>query len=235
MTAAKHAISLTILVVVVAAALVYFFLNVSVLPAAASAQALPIDRLFVTLFSIASVFFALCLVALVYSVVAFRRRQGDAEDGPGIRGNNWLEASWTIIPLFIVMALAVYGGLALNDITRASPQELEVKVVSAQWSWQFEYPQQGISSAELRLPVNRPVVLKLNSVDVVHSFWVPEFRVKQDAVPGMETALRITPTVEGDYTLLCAELCGLLHAYMTAPVRVVGQEEFQRWAQEQRR
>ena len=158
-----------------------------------------------------------------------RSRPGDTEDGPGIQGHNGLEAIWTLVPLAIVIALSVYGAIVLGDITRAAPQEMEVKVVSSQWSWQFEYPQYGASAPELFLPVNRPAVFKLNSVDVVHSFWVPEFRVKQDAVPGMETVLRITPTREGDYILECAELCGLLHAYMTAPVRVVGEQAFQEW------
>lgn len=234
MSAARHALILTLLTAVVSAALVYFFINVPVVPAQASSQAVPIDRLFVVLFSIASVFFALCMVALVYSVVAFRSRPGDTEDGPGIQGHNWLEFTWTLVPFIIVMALAVYGAIVLGDITRASPQEMEIKVVAAQWSWQFEYPQLGASASELRLPVNRPVLLKLNSLDVVHSFWVPEFRVKQDAVPGMETVLRITPTKKGDYSLECAELCGLLHAYMTAPVKVVEEDDFQGWVREQK-
>jgi cytochrome c oxidase subunit 2 len=107
-------------------------------------------------------------------------------------------------------------------------------VVAAQWSWQFEYPEYGVSASELHLPVNRPVLLKLNAVDVIHSFWVPEFRVKQDAVPGMETVLRLTPSREGSYTLLCAELCGLLHAYMTAPVSVEGEQDFLSWVQKQK-
>lgn len=233
MSTARHALIVTILVAVVSAALILFFLNVPVLPRVAASQAIPIDNLFVLMFSIASVFFAIGLVVLVYSVVAFRSRPDDMEDGPGIRGLNWLEATWSIIPLVIVMALAVYGANVLNSITSAQPDEIEVKVVAAQWSWQFEYPQYGFSSAELRIPVNRPVVLKLNSIDVVHSFWVPEFRVKQDAVPGIETVLRITPIAEAEYKTYCAELCGLLHAYMTAPVEVIPQEEFDEWVREQ--
>lgn len=234
MSAAKHALLLTLLVAIFAAALIYFFIKVPLVPIAASAQAAPIDTLFVVLFSIASVFFSLAFVTLVYNVIAFRAKPGDTEDGPGIRGSNLLEAAWTLIPLAVVMALAIIGAAVLGDITRASPQEMEVKVVAAQWSWQFEYPEYGVSASELHLPVNRPVLFKLNAVDVIHSFWVPEFRVKQDAVPGMETVLRLTPSREGSYTLLCAELCGLLHAYMTAPVSVEGEQDFLAWVQKQK-
>lgn len=235
MSPSRHGLILTLIIAVVSAALVLFFIKVPLVPAEASTQAIPIDGLFVILFSIASVFFAIAFVTLVYSAIVFRARPGDTQDGPPLQGHNWLEALWTVVPLLIVMALAVYGAVVLNDITRASAQELEVKIVAAQWSWRFEYPQYGVASTELRLPVNRPVLVKLNSLDVIHSFWVPEFRVKQDAVPGMETVLRITPNKVGRYTLQCAELCGLLHAYMTTPVAVVDSEEFAQWVQEQKR
>lgn len=233
MSATRHGVIVTVFVAVVSVALILFFVNVPILPKAASTQAAPIDNMFVFMFAIASVFFAIAMVVLVYSVIAFRARKGDMEDGPGIRGITWLEVVWSVIPLVIVMGLAVQGAGVLNSITSNDPQAMEVKVVAAQWSWQFEYPEQGITTDELVLPVNRPVLLKLNSVDVVHSFWVPEFRVKQDGVPGMETHLRITPTELGTYTVRCAELCGLLHAYMNAPVEVVEQTEFDRWVLEE--
>ncbi len=234
MTTSKHAVVVTILVIVLSVALILFFLNVPVLPRQGSTQAIPIDNLFVLMFCIASVFFAIVMVVLIYSAIVFRSRPGDLEDGPGVRGLTWLETTWTIVPLIIVVGLGIYGTNVLNDITAAQPEEMEVRVVSAQWSWQFEYPGYGVTSAELWLPVNRPVLLKQNSLDVVHSFWVPEFRVKQDAVPGMETHLRITPDVKGDYEVYCAELCGLLHAYMAAPVHVVEQAAFDDWVRAQK-
>ena len=233
MSTTRHALIVTIAVVVLSVALILFFVNVPVVPTAAATQAIPVDNLFVLMFSIASVFFAIVVVVMLYSVIVFRSRPGDEEDGPGLRGINWLEITWSIIPLIIVMVLAVYGALALGSMVSPQPQEMEVKVVSAQWSWQYEYPQYDITSSELHLPVNQPVLLKLNALDVVHSFWVPEFRVKQDAVPGIETVLRITPVLEGEYTVLCAELCGLLHAYMTGPVVVTSQAEFDEWIEEQ--
>jgi cytochrome c oxidase subunit 2 len=106
-----------------------------------------------------------------------------------------------------------------------------VNVTAGQWFWKFEYPDFDITSDTLYLPVNRQVKLLLSSIDVIHSFWVPEFRVKQDVLPGenLVKELRFTPTITGDYVLMCAELCGGSHAYMNSPVKVVTDGGFQEW------
>jgi cytochrome c oxidase subunit 2 len=108
-----------------------------------------------------------------------------------------------------------------------------VKVTGIQWSWKFEYPDYGVVSDELHIPKGRQVLLEMTSNDVIHSFWVPEFRVKQDLVPGRVTHLRITPILEGNYKVRCAELCGTSHAYMEKPVIVTSQEGFDAWMKEQ--
>ena len=120
-------------------------------------------------------------------------------------------------------------------VNRIDPQAMEVKVTGFQWGWRFEYPQSGITSTTLNLPVNRQVLLKLTSTDVIHSFWVPEFRVKQDALPGdtMVKELRITPSQLGEFTLRCAELCGAAHAYMESKVVVMEQAGFDAWVADQ--
>ena len=152
-----------------------------------------------------------------------------------MEGRPWLEITWTVVPLAIVLWLSVQGALMLRDIERSSPTgELEVKVTAFQWAWSFEYPQYGITSNELRLPVDRPVLFDLTSRDVIHSFWVPEWRTKQDAVPGKITTLRVTPNLVGSYKAWCAELCGLAHAYMQAPVMVVEPEDFEGWLKEKK-
>jgi cytochrome c oxidase subunit 2 len=112
---------------------------------------------------------------------------------------------------------------------RMDPKALEVKVIGQQWSWRFEYPEQEITTTELVLPVDKQVLLRLTSEDVIHSFWVPEFRVKQDAIPGSYRELRVTPNEIGEFQMVCSEMCGQQHAYMTAPVRVMGQEDFDAW------
>jgi cytochrome c oxidase subunit 2 len=108
-----------------------------------------------------------------------------------------------------------------------------IKVTGLQWAWRFEYPAYGVISDELHLPVDQQVLLDMTSNDVIHSFWVPEFRVKQDLVPGRITQLRITPNVIGSYAVRCAEICGTSHAYMESPVKVTTQDDFDAWMQVQ--
>ena len=104
-----------------------------------------------------------------------------------------------------------------------------VAVTGAPWSWRFDFPEQGLTSAELVLPVNQPIRFEITSTDVIHDLWVPEFRVKQDAVPGAVNLLRVTPTVVGNYKVRCAELCGLRHSQMLADVRVLERSAFDSW------
>ena len=241
----RHVLLLTLLIVLISAGLIAFFLTFSELtPSAASTQAEAIDRDLLILFTLATPVLVFVLVFVVYSAIVFRRRPGDREDedGPPIEGHRGIEVAWVLVPLAIVLATASYSTVVLRDITKAQDGELEVNVTAFQWGWRFEYPAQGVISTELRLPLGRPVVLKLHSQDVIHSFWVPEFRVKQDAVPGMENHLRLTPRDVGDfatrearYQVLCAELCGLGHAFMVAPVTVVSVADFDRWLAEQGR
>ncbi|MBI2918635.1 MAG: cytochrome c oxidase subunit II [Chloroflexi bacterium] len=232
----KHWIAVIALTIVGAALLALLFLKVPLVPAQAAKQAAQIDTLLTVQLALGGAIFALVMVFLVYSVIAFRRRPGDTDDGPPTEGNAALETVWTIIPLALVLSLATYGGIVLRDMLRPPPgQELVVKVNAMQFAWLFEYPQYGFTSPQLRMPVDQPVLLRLASRDVIHSFWVPEFRVKMDAVPGMEKHLRITPTVIGNYQVQCAELCGLLHWAMRAPVSVVDGAAFQQWIAEQRK
>jgi cytochrome c oxidase subunit 2 len=219
-----------LLTLVISVPLIIFFLNVDLLPAAAGKEAESIDTLFQVLLSLASVIFGLVIAFILYSLIAFRRQPGDLQDAKPVYGNIPLEVTWTVIPLVIVIALGVYGTNVLLGISRpAGATEEEVKVVGFQWGWRFEYPEYGITSSELVLPVDRQALLRLTSIDVIHSFWVPEFRIKTDAIPDHENQMRITPTEVGDYNVLCAELCGTAHAYMKAPARVLSQSDFDAW------
>ena len=205
------------------------------LPLQASKQAIPIDGLFRVQFSAIVVLFSLIVGLLVYSIVVFRRRKGDTTDGPHSEGNTTLEILWTIVPLGFVLFVAYLGGIALKDTQAAEPKALNVRVVGSQWAWRFEYPDLGIISTDLILPVNKQALLTLTSTDVIHSFWVPEFRVKQDLLPGdnFERQLRITPDLVGEFKVRCAELCGRLHYNMEAPVKVLSQADYDAWVQSQ--
>ena len=231
---AKHYIAVTVLIILTTLALRFFVLGpLYRLPPAASTQAGPIDIMFNAHFWLISFLFALIMVFMLYSVFVFRRRQGDDEMGPYIHGNTGLEIAWTIIPTMIVVGFGIWGAVVLNDLTAPNPQEMTIRVWGQQWAWLFEYPEQeGITTPELVLPLNQPVVLEMESRDVLHSFWIPEFRVKQDLLPGRKTYLRITATELGDYKIRCAEICGLQHSIMLADVRVVEQDEFVAWADE---
>jgi cytochrome c oxidase subunit 2 len=171
------------------------------------------------------------MVFMFYAIVVFRRRDGDESDGEHFEGNTALEIAWTVIPLLVVVVFSYIGISTFNTVTQKN-EDLVVNVTGFQWAWSFEYAD-GVVSPELVLPVNQRAKMAMTSSDVLHSFWVPEFRVKQDLVPGQTTELYFTPTVEGEYKLRCAELCGLTHWNMLATVRVVGEDEYAMWISEQ--
>ena len=218
------------ILVVVMAGLTYVGLNsLGLMPVEASAQSVSIDWLWNWEIVAISFLFSLIVVPMAYSLIVFRRRKGETDDGEHIEGNSTLEITWTVIPLIIVLVFAYMGAYSLGDIRRVDPNALVINVKAQQWVWTFEYPEYGIISKELHLPVNKQVLLKMQSADVIHSFWVPEFRVKQDVVPGHVTEYRITPTLIGNYKVRCAELCGISHAYMEGPVIVDSQTDYSAW------
>jgi cytochrome c oxidase subunit II len=231
----RHFAIVAVLVVVGAIVTYVVLESIYALPLAASEEAVAIDSLFRGHFILISFLFALVMTFILYSVVVFRRRSDEPEDveGDHFHGHTGLEIAWTIVPLALVIVFGVWGARLLTDIIRPSEDEMTVQVVGQQWAWRFTYPEHGdISSDQLVIPVNQKVRLEMTSLDVLHSFWVPEFRVKQDLVPGQVHELRMTPTQEGDYKTRCAEICGTSHAYMISDVRVVSSAEFDSWVQE---
>jgi cytochrome c oxidase subunit 2 len=218
------------ILVIVMAVLTYFGLDAAgLMPVQASAQAVSIDWMWNWQLVAISFLFSLIVVPMIYSLIVFRRKKGETGDGQHIEGNTPLEIAWTVVPLFIVLAFAYMGAYSLGETRRIDPNAMVVKVKAQQFVWTFEYPEYGIISKELHLPVNKQVILKMESADVIHSFWVPEFRVKQDVVPGRVTEYRITPTLIGDYKVRCSELCGASHAYMEGPVIVNSQTDYDTW------
>jgi len=226
----KHFIIVAVLVVI-STILVSIGLEIlPILPPQAGQEATAVDWLFRLELQVIAFLFSLIIVFTLYSVVVFRRKAGETEDGPHIHGNAKLEIIWTVIPLITVLFFGVLGARGLSQITSSEPDELVVEVTAQQYAWRFDYPEYGItSSSELHLPRGRQVLLKMTSIDVIHSFWVPDLRVKQDAVPGMTTELRITPTDLGEYKVRCAELCGTAHYSMLAPVKVEEPADFEAW------
>jgi cytochrome c oxidase subunit 2 len=156
-------------------------------------------------------------------------------DGPPIHGNTRLEIIWVTIPFVMVTALAIYGWITLDDLEAKQKNEMVVNVTGQQFTWSFDYPSEKLQSKELVLPVNRPIEFKIHTKDVIHSFWVPQFRLKSDAVPGLTTTIRVTPNKAGRYEVVCAELCGIGHSTMRQFVRVLPASQFDSWVAEQRK
>jgi cytochrome c oxidase subunit 2 len=170
--------------------------------------------------AIAIAVFAAVVSVMTYSIVHFRARPDDDEDGPPIHGHTTLEIVWTAIPAVLVTAISIVSAVVLAQNTHAGNNPLTIKVKAQQFAWAFTYPN-GKSYGSLTLPKGRHVRLDITSQDVIHSFWVPELSQKQDAVPGQHNSIVVTPTRTGTYPVICTELCGLGHALMRSHVDIV--------------
>ena len=200
-------------------------------PVAAAVQAHRQDDLYLALMIMSAYIMAIVTTFLLYSVWRFRARPGDEDrDGPPLHGNTMLEIVWTIVPTVIVVAFAVAAGVVLVRNEKTYPNEMVVGVHAQQFAWTFTYGN-GVKSPVLVLEKGRPTQFDITSAehDVIHSFYVPQFRVKSDAVPGLVTHTYATPTRVGTYTLICTELCGPGHSLMRAVVRVVSPKDFNAW------
>ncbi len=179
--------------------------------------------------------FTLVVVFALYNVFAHGSRVRPVAEGPAVLVSTRFQGIWLAISLLLVVFLYVYGLAFLNQVdARPGRGALVVNVTGEQWLWNYSYPQYGNrAGTQLYLPVNRAVTFNIQSIDVQHSFWIPSFGIKQDAVPGETTHISVTPNTIGDYVVRCAELCGLYHSYMETPVHVVSQADFDRWINSQ--
>jgi cytochrome c oxidase subunit 2 len=207
-------------------------------PADASTQASNIRTLYDVLLIVSVPIFVLVETVVLYSVWKFRMRPGEEEkDGPPIHGNTRLEVVWTALPAVLILGLCTYAYTVLRSNEKSHPGAMVVNVTERQFAFEFSYPRSGgqqVVSSELYLPKGQPVVFKLRSLDVIHSFFVPEFSEKLDAVPGITTTVRVTPTRIGTYPAECTELCGAGHSLMRAGVRVMSPTAFQSWLSSQK-
>jgi len=214
-------------------------------PAQGAEQAKQVDTLYDVLIVVSVPVFVVVTAVVVFSVIAFRMRPGqELEDGPPIHGNTRLEVVWTAIPAALIAGLCTYAYIVLVDIEKkpsaasAATREMKVQVFGEQFAWTFAYPKdigrgKVLKTTELFLPTGRSVDFRIHAKDVLHDFWVPAFRLKLDAVPGITTHYRVTPTRTGTYPIVCAELCGLGHAAMRSAVHVVTPAAFTKWVQGQ--
>jgi cytochrome c oxidase subunit 2 len=205
-------------------------------PVQASTQAHNTDTLYRVL-AIASIpIFVLVVTVILYCVWQYRAKPGDElRDGPPIHGHTGLEVLWTAVPAALVIGLVSYSFVVLHENeTRPKGPELVMQVNARQFQWSFEYPTSvtggaRLASYQLYLPEGEPVLFKIHSADVIHGFWVPAFRVQIDAVPGITTNLRATPTRLGTYPVVCTVLCGAGHSLMRTTAHVLKPEAFRAW------
>jgi cytochrome c oxidase subunit II len=197
----------------------------------ASTAAPKIDQLLDVMIVLSSFVFSLVIVMLFYALWKFKAKPGDESDGEPIHGNTRLEVAWTLIPTIIVLFAGGYSWKILDEIEEPAKNPITVDVFSQQYAWSFGYPGKDFaySQGELHVPVDRQVHFKMHAQDVIHSFWVPEWRIKKDNVPGITTTAIVTPDKIGTYQLICTELCGFGHASMRAKVVVESPSDFRKW------
>src|SRR5579885_3233028 len=176
--------------------------------------------------------FAVVAAGMIYSIIRFRAAPDDDSDGPPIHGHTGLEIAWTIVPTILVTAIGITSAIVLSRNDALAKNVFRVDVVAQQFTWTFKYPN-GLTSATLNLPNGRETQLRFQSLDVIHAFFVPEFRENEDIVPGLTTTINVTPTREGSYPVICNELCGLGHGTMRSTAVVMAPAAFDKWMKQQ--
>ncbi|MFW5974655.1 MAG: cytochrome c oxidase subunit II [Bacteroidota bacterium] len=185
-----------------------------------------VDTAFVVILGISLFFLVGITATMIYLVWRYNKKR-NPKASP-IEGNTKLEIIWTAIPTGLVLVMFYFGWAGWKPMKETPPDAMNVKTTARMWSWSFEY-ENGKLSDKLVLPVNKPVVLDLVSVDVIHSLYIPSFRVKEDMVPGNEQQMWFVPQQTGTFDLFCTEYCGQRHSYMYTDVEVMEQEEFEEW------
>jgi cytochrome c oxidase subunit II len=187
-----------------------------------------VDSLFYIITWIAVIVFLIVEIMIFAFVIRYRRKH-PKQEGPAIHGNKRLEVIWTAIPALILVVIALISLPLVNRIQTPPKDAMEIQVIGRMWSWEFRYPNGATTLNELRIPEGKDVLFRITSGDVIHSFWLPEWRLKQDAVPGRETQVWVRVDHSGTYEIKCAEYCGTNHSQMLAKVITMNEGEFTAW------
>jgi cytochrome c oxidase subunit 2 len=239
----RRSILFTALAAIVATAIgIWLSYVIHWFPVQASTQAKNTDTLYHVLVIASIPIFVLVVTVILFSVWKFRMKPGEElEDGPPIHGNTRLEVLWTALPALLLMGLVSYSFVVLHDNEKKTGgPEIEVNVTGQQFAWRYEYPSSvtggaPLNTTQLYVPDNESVYFNIKSVDVIHAFWIPAFRLQVDAVPGITTHYRATPDRLGSYPVVCNLLCGVGHSLMRSAIHVVQPAVFQNWLKSQPR
>ena len=204
------------------------FTNLPFFPQQASAQAAQVDAIYFFMVAVTA-FFSLLIAALVVVFAVKYRRKSDDEIGVAIHGSLALELLWTFIPLGIAMVMFAWGAKVFFDLYRPPAGAMEIFVVGKQWMWKAQHADGQREINELHVPIGRPVKLVMGSEDVIHSYYIPAFRVKADVIPGRYNSLWFTATKPGRYHLFCAEYCGTKHSGMIGWITAMEPADYQAW------
>jgi cytochrome c oxidase subunit 2 len=186
-----------------------------------------VDNTFILIVCISVFFLLLNTFLMIYFVVKYRQKKHPKAEQ--ITGNTTLEVLWTLIPLALVMLIFFYGWAGFDNMRNVPKDAFVVQVTARMWQWSFDYPNKKHSDSLMYVPVNTPIKVEIHSVDVNHSFYLPAFREKEDAIPGKTNYMWFLPTKLGSYQIECAEYCGLHHSYMLGQLVVMSHEDFYDW------
>ncbi|WP_051331098.1 cytochrome c oxidase subunit II [Aneurinibacillus terranovensis] len=196
-------------------------------PPAINNMAKSVDSLFVVVSWVAVFIFILVEMLLFIFLLRYRRRRADKQ-GIALHGNTKMEIIWTLIPALILVVIGVLGSRVTYAIQTPPKDTYTITVTGYKWRWDFQYPEGFKTSGDVAIPAGKNVLFKITSGDVIHSFWIPAMRIKQDAVPGRQTQIWSGPVQPGDqpYVIRCAEYCGTMHSMMTAKLHVLNDKDF---------
>ncbi|MBZ0273260.1 cytochrome c oxidase subunit II [bacterium] len=200
------------------------------MPPRASTVAEGVDNVFYFIYYLSVFFFVVIVALMVVFAVKYRKRSEGQRSSP-IKGHLGLELLWSVVPAFLLVAIFLWGFFGFMDLSVPPDDALDIRVTAQQWSWNFSYPRDGINSPDLVVPAGRPVKLTMSSNDVIHSFFVPDFRVKRDVLPNRYTVLWFEAIEPGEHNIFCTEYCGTSHAQMLAKVKVLDAAAYQEWIQ----
>lgn len=198
------------------------------LPTDASVTTKLVDPWFYFILYLSAALFVAMIAVMVYFVIRHRRRSPEQKTSP-VAGSTVIEFVWSAVPTLLLVAIFYAGFQGWMGLQVAPSDAMEVRVVARRWNWQFVYPQTGLKSASLVVPLNKAVKLVMYSEDVIHSFWVPAFRIKKDVLPERYSTVWFQATKIGVYDVRCAEYCGTKHSMMIATVDVRSQADYDKW------
>ena len=237
---------LVIIGTVVGVVISAFLIVTRTLPVEASAQAKNVDDLYSFFLAFSGIIFGIVVLVMLVAIYRFRANPGDHRDGSNLHGITWLEVVWTAIPFVIVLAVAFlsWNVLNANNVSGAAEKDGEtIHIIGYQFGWKFSYQGHGVrENPELVVPVDTPIHFDITTLDVMHAFWVPAWRLQMGATPAQINTTSVTPTKLGEYDIVCAYLCGDGHTQMNSAVegglvkkvRVVSRADFDTWLAEQK-